>query len=122
MAAGAVTGEAIDRAWAQLQGLIAKATTSGPLEYQYALVAEVSGMYPDVRNGLAYLNAGDVWKYGTTITPGGRYPLAALGAFSLRMDIQSTGTHYQVLAQEKIQLINYAINNGTLPPGNRIFK
>jgi hypothetical protein len=38
------------------------------------------------------------------------------------MDVQPTGTASQVLIQEKILLIGYAIASGSLPPGNRIFK
>ncbi len=121
-AAGAITGEAVDRAWEQLSGLISKAVTLGPLEYQYALVAQTTGLYPDVRNGLVALNAGDVWKYGTSADPSSRYADSALRNLGLSMQVQSTGTKYQVLAQEKMQLIQYAVTNGTLPPGNKIFK
>ena len=121
-ALGAVTGQQLDKAWVQLSGLIAKATTAGPIETQYALVAQSSGLYPDVRNGVVQLNAGDVWKYGTTSDTSNRYPQSALGTLNLRMDVQATGTRYQVLAAEKIKLIQYAIANGQLPPGNKIFK
>nr|WP_249384163.1 hypothetical protein [Chitinivorax sp. B] len=116
-------GEQLDKAWNQLERLVNKANTStSPSETQYALVARVAGAFPDVRNGVAYLNAGDIWKYGTTSDPAGRYSATALNALGLRMLVQSTGTHYEVLAQEKLRLIEYFIANGTLPPGNRIFK
>lgn len=68
------------------------------------------------------MNAGDFWKYGISIDPAGRYPAQALSTLGLRMDIQATGTLPQVYVSEKIQLINYAVSNGSLPPGNRIFK
>ncbi|WP_426117474.1 hypothetical protein [Massilia sp. PWRC2] len=119
---GAAQGQRLDNAWSQLSGLLAKATAAGPLEYQYALIAQRDGAYPDVRNGLVQLKTGDVWKYGTTNDPNNRYVGTSLSTFNLRMDIQSAGTRYQTLAAEKLKLIQYFISNGELPPGNRIFK
>jgi len=122
-ALGASIGTGVDRAWKQLDNLMTKAVTStGPLEYQYALVAKVTGPYPDVRGGLAMLKAGDVWKYGTTNDPKARYSAIALNSLGLDIIVQSQGNHMQVLVAEKIQLIDYAITHGSLPPGNRIFK
>ena len=123
VAAGAVTGLAIEKAWTQLETLVQKsAVATGPSEYQYALVAARPGLYPNVRGGLSTLAAGDVWKYGTSIDPNGRYPLAGVQGLGLQMVVQTTGNHYQVLAQEKAMLIGYALTHGSLPPGNRIFK
>jgi hypothetical protein len=121
-AGGTSFGAAIDRAWDQLNALINNATSTGPMAYQYALVANSTGPYPDVRNGITYLNAGDVWKYGTTVDPSDRYSASALSTLGLSMQLQTTGTVSQVLVQEKIMLIGYAIRNGSLPPGNKIFK
>lgn len=112
----------LDRAWTQLNRLIDKSTDSGPQAYQYALVAQRDGSYLDVRNGITELKAGDVWKYGTTINTDQRYPSSALESLNLRMEIQSSGTPSQVLVQEKLMLINHFISNGSLPPGNKIFK
>ncbi len=120
---GYVTGDQIEKAWKQLNILVSK-ITSGPKEYQYALFAETSGNYPDVRNGgFRHLNAGDVYKYGTSLSPDARYPnnYYQTGG-GLRMEIQYPGTHYQVLAMEKYKLISYAMINGDLPAGNNIFK
>jgi len=123
VAAGAVTGLAIEKAWTQLENLVQKsAVATGPSEYQYALVAARPGLYPNVRGGVSTLAAGDVWKYGTSIDPNGRYPLAGVQGLGLQMVVQTTGNHYQVLAQEKAMLIGYALTHGSLPPGNRIFK
>jgi hypothetical protein len=122
IALGTVTGEAIERAYVQLEGLVAKAIINGPQESQYALVAETTGLFPDVRNGTTTLNAGDVWKYGTSANPADRYSDSALQGLGLRMVVQSTGTKYAVLAQEKMKLIQHAIAHGSLPPGNKIFK
>lgn len=71
---------------------------------------------------MVQLNEGEVWKYGTTMDPAGRYSASALATLGLNMEIQATGTASQVLVQEKIMLIQYAIENGSLPPGNNIFK
>jgi RHS repeat-associated protein len=123
-ALGAVTGQQLDVTWTQFSRLLEKAAnnTTGPTEIQYALVATVAGPYPDVRGGVTTLNVGDVWKYGTAVDPNGRYPLSSLKGLNLKMIEQTTGTRYQVLVREKIMLIQHAIQNGELPPGNRIFK
>jgi hypothetical protein len=68
------------------------------------------------------MNAGEVWKYGITIDPTGRYPAQALSTLGLVMEIQARGTLPQVYVAEKVQLIDYATTHGALPPGNRIFK
>ncbi|MFN9676771.1 MAG: hypothetical protein ACK58C_04055 [Betaproteobacteria bacterium] len=85
-------------------------------------MAERAGLYPTVRGDLVQMNAGDVWKYGMSTDPAGRYTAQALGTLGLRLDIQATGTRPQMYVAEKIQLINYAVSNGSLPPGTRIFK
>jgi len=122
MAAGAVTADAIANAWDQLDTLLTRAANAGPQAVQYALVAERAGLYPTVGGDLVHLDAGEVWKYGISTDPAGRYPAPALSVLGLRMDIQTTGTLPQVYVAEKMQLINYAVTNGALPPGNRIFK
>jgi hypothetical protein len=122
MAAGALTADAIANAWDQLDNLLTNAANAGPQAVQYALVAQRAGLYPTVGGNLVQMNAGDVWKYGISTDPAGRYPAQALSTLGLRMDIQATGTLPQMYVAEKIQLINHAVSNGALPPGNRIFK
>ena len=121
-ALGAVAGGAVDKAWTQLERLVSKATDAGPRAVQYALLAETSGLYPTVRGDLVQLNAGEVWKYGVSTDPANRYPLAGMQGLSLQMEIQATGSLSQVLVAEKVQLIQHFMTNGSLPPGNRIFK
>ncbi len=98
--------------------------TGGSQSYQYALIAESSGYYPDVRNGgTRFLNVGEVYKYGTSVDPDTRYPQAYYSTGrGLLMEVQYTGTAYSVLAMEKYKLIIYAGVNGDLPAGNKIFK
>lgn len=82
----------------------------------------MSGPYPSVRGGIATPTAGDVWKFGTTVDIGGRYAPSARVGLNLKMVEQARGTATHVLIQEKLMLIQHAILNGSLPPGNRIFK
>jgi hypothetical protein len=114
--------KAIKRANASLDKLVSKITSSGPQETQYALIANRAGVYPDVRNGTTTLQAGDVWKYGTTANPGSRYSGSALRALNVTQVTQYRGTRSQTLVVEKLKLINHALKNGSLPPGNKIFK
>jgi hypothetical protein len=122
IALGAVTGAAIERAYSQLDTLISKMISEGPTEFQYALVANASGFYPNVRGGTTFLNAGDVYKYGTTYDLAGRYPMSELIGLNVSIIKQFEGTKSETLVAEKIQLIGYAVSNLRLPPGNRIFK
>ncbi|MQA37923.1 hypothetical protein [Rugamonas aquatica] len=125
-----VLANAIDRradrilaAWEALTLLVAKSeATTGKTEYQYALVVDRDGGYPDVRYGYVKMKALDVWKYGTSLDPDSRYPLSVLKNLGLSMVKESEGTKYQVLTQEKMQLMKYYIEHGELPPGNKIFK
>ncbi|MGA0611560.1 RHS repeat domain-containing protein [Caldimonas sp. KR1-144] len=121
-AAGAAAGAGLEKAWGQLGSLLEKATQSGPQAVQYALVAERGGLYPTVRGESVFLNAGDVWKYGISVNAADRYSGHVLKSLGLQMEIQSSGTLPQVYVAEKIQLINYVMSNGSLPPGNKIFK
>ncbi len=89
---------------------------------QYALVATRSGCYPDVRGGTRYLNAGDVWKYGETTNPAGRYSNAALRSAGLEFIPEFYGTQTEIKIMEKIKIYNYYFAYGQLPPGNRIFR
>lgn len=114
-----------DRAWKQLGRLLSKSEAQPaptPTEFQYALVATRNGAYPDVRNGVTMMTAGEVWKYGTTADPAGRYSATALSNLGLQMIVQTAGNAAQVLTQEKIMLIQYHQATGTLPPGNYRFK
>jgi hypothetical protein len=120
--AGGAAGAVLDTAFDQLEKLLNKVSSNGPMESQYALVARTDGAYPDVRNGMVHLKAGEVWKFGTTADPDGRYSARDLNALNLQMIEQTTGTRSQVLVQEKLRLIEYYIGNGQLPAGNKIFK
>ena len=90
---------------------------------QYALVAKSDGYYPNVRTGKGfYLARGDVWKYGQTSDPNGRYDSSYLENLNLVKVWEFSGTTEECLIMEKIKLYGYYINNGCLPPGNKIFR
>jgi len=111
-----------NRAWAKAEALTTvKAKAGEPQEYQYALRADRAGNFRDLNTGgTIHLNAGDVWKYGTSANPSDRYSTNELKG--LTMEIETTGTAAQVLAQEKIKIIEYVNENGTRPPGNPIYR
>jgi len=117
--------DTINRAYKQLGRLVDKATSEGPEEYQYALIVENDGLYPNLKTGeMDSLWLGDVYKYGISKDPDNRYPDPSIdmNELGLRMEIQYSGTRSQVLTMEKVKLISYFAKNGKLPPGNRIFK
>ena len=88
----------------------------------YSLRAEWSGMYPSVRGGEVWLNKGDVWKYGETTNPDSRYGAKYLYKMGLRYQTETTGTQVQVKVAEKFAIYGYFFSNGSLPPGNSIFR
>ena len=91
--------------------------------FTYELVASNSGYYPNVRGGYVYLNTGDVWKYGET-TSSNRYSQKYLDSTGQGLDMQYLyfGNQMQIKIYEKTLIYNYFFQNGTLPPGNRIFR
>lgn len=92
--------------------------------FQYSLRATTSGNYPNVRGGTLHLNAGDVWKYGETTQGFGRYSDSYLNTIGpgVRMVPEYFGTQTEIKVMEKVKIYNHFFNNGTLPPGNRIFR
>jgi len=71
---------------------------------------------------MIYLNRGDVWKYGESTHPDERYSDSFLKETGVRRVDEFWGTQSQVKVMEKIKIYQYYINNGHLPPGNRIFR
>ena len=102
----------------------------GPTGWQYALTARVSGNYPVFTAGKSlptdkmYLNSGDVWKYGET-TSAQRYDpafLESIGPAGVQFQQQFPGNQMQIKIAEKSKIYNYFLQNGHLPPGNKIFR
>ncbi len=91
----------------------------------YALTVNVSGTYIDVRGNPVYLKAGDVWKYGQTGQGFNRYSdntLRTMIPGGVTMIPQYFGTRTEILVYEKYLIYGHTIMNGSLPPGNRIFR
>ena len=103
-----------------------KAAKTTEVVDQYALRAVEDGFYPVMKRGFAepqggvWLNAGDVWKYGTTMNPSTRYPKSFLEEWGLRYSPQNSGTLQESLASEKANILLYETVHGVLPPGNKV--
>jgi hypothetical protein len=95
---------------------------------QYTLRATVSGDYPiyvwgiKIPVGWKHLEAGEIWKIGTTINPQKRYTQKFLSDNNLRMVEEFAGPYQAVLFMERMKLLNYIVGNGDLPPGNKELK
>ena len=68
------------------------------------------------------MNEGDVWKYGETTQGEDRYTEKFYESMGLEMDPQFFGNQMEIKIQEKIMIYGYFFQNGSLPPGNSIFR
>ncbi|WP_252792784.1 hypothetical protein [Mucilaginibacter flavidus] len=68
------------------------------------------------------LNKGDVWKYGETTDPTGRYDPTYLQTLGVAKVDLFEGTQVQIKIQEKILIYGHFAVHRSLPPGNRIFR
>ena len=101
----------------------------GPSGYQYSLRATTEGEYPVMSSGSSaptgttHLSAGAVWKYGET-TSSDRYSDSQLKQVGpgVKQVNEFSGTQRQIKMMEKAKIYNYFFQNGTLPPGNKIFR
>ncbi len=105
----------------EIKGIMSKPRNK-KLTETYALVANSDGYYPNVRGGNVYLRKGEVWKYGQTSDSEHRYTPKYMTDYNLRMDDLFWGTKEECLIVEKIKIYGYYIDNGCLPPGNKIFR
>ena len=115
--------EGITRAYNSINTMATKTMECRP-GYVYHLVAESDGLYPNVRGGNVHLKAGETWKIGETINGQGRYTQSYLKNLKVNMEIRSAimTDKCQLWIEEKRQLIKYASQHGSLPPGNKMFK
>lgn len=109
----------VDKMHKEIAGI--KQRAAGPMGTQYALTAKTSGYYPNVRSGTTYLKAGEVWKYGET-TSSDRYSAKYLRTMGLNFTPQFFGNQMEIKIQEKVMIYSYFFGNGSLPPGNSIFR
>lgn len=68
------------------------------------------------------LGVGDVWKYGETTNPAGRYTSGQLSGWGVRQVNEFYGNQVQIKVMEKTKIYGYFLQNGHLPPGNKIFR
>ena len=114
----------IEKMSAEIQGIMSKPRGNDAAEV-YALVAKKDGHYPNLRTGeLVYLKQGDVWKYGQTSNSSTRYPDKNIDLNKLGLDKveEFIGTKEECLIVEKLKIYGYYLENGYLPPGNKIFR
>ncbi|MEX2410044.1 MAG: hypothetical protein WD607_01515, partial [Candidatus Paceibacterota bacterium] len=93
--------------------------------FVYELRVNQPGTYINVRGVPVQMNAGDVWKYGETTKGFGRYSQSTLnnmipGGVSMIPIFQ--GNVVEIKIQEKIMIYGYSMMNGSLPPGNSIYR
>ena len=90
--------------------------------YTYKLIVKKDSMYRNVRTGQDIpMKRGDVWKIGESLHPADRYSDHSYES-RFFMDKIYYGTKTQILIKEKKELLKYYLQNGHLPPGNKIFK
>jgi hypothetical protein len=95
---------------------------------QYALIATEPGFRPVMRRGFTqpqgqvWMEAGEVWKFGTTKSPSTRYSPTYLADRGLLYRTQSTGTLQEALSAERTAIQKYLETQGRLPPGNKIIR
>jgi hypothetical protein len=96
-----------------------------PTGFTYELRVNQSGNYIDVRGNKVSLNSGDVWKYGETSSATDRYSRSELNTMvpgGVYMEPIFFGNQVETKVQEKIMIYGYTLMNGSLPPGNKIFR
>ena len=108
-----------------------KTKAGGAQGYMYSLTALSSGEYPVMSWGHKLptsnveLGFGDVWKFGETSSKSDRYSSSvkeAIGIGGVQENQLYFGNQVQIKVAEKIAIYGYFLNNGHLPPGNKIFR
>ena len=95
---------------------------------QYALRATNSGFYPVMQRGfskaqgLQYLEQGEVWKFGTTKNPFTRYTESYKNSIGEGVEYfrEFKGLKSEAVQLQNMKIMNYLLQNGHLPPGNKI--
>ena len=118
---GALASYYIMKMQREIEGIERRA--GGPQGYQYSLRSTIASRYIcfNCFSGSMNLAVGDVWKFGET-TSRSRYSDAYLTRGSLRMLPEFYGNQVQIKVVEKMKIYNYFLQNGHLPPGNKIFR
>jgi hypothetical protein len=106
----------------EIEGIMRRA--GGPQGFQYSLRATSTGNYPcfTCGSGIKALNIGDIYKYGETTQGTGRYSQNYLNSNRVQMFPEFYGNQVQIKVMEKNKIYSYFLQNGHLPPGNKIFR
>ena len=90
---------------------------------QYALVADIDGIYPCPscsNEGTIWLFNGEVWKYGVSVNgEAGRYTIGFLRSNHLRYEMQFKGGLTECYKQEKIKIFTYPTLPENLKRGDK---
>lgn len=100
-----------------------------PTHKLYTLRALEDGLY-DVYEwgkqrpvGKVPLKKGDIWKIGETEIGKQRYRRSELDAWGVEMKDESVGSKPVIKGKERQQIFYYMmLNNGKLPPGNKMIR
>lgn len=107
----------------EIEGITRRA--GGPMGVQYSLRATTTGSYPCYTclfsGGSKNLVVGEVWKFGET-TQSSRYTDTYLRTTRVSFVPEFYGNQVQIKVVEKMKIYNYFLQNGHLPPGNKIFR
>jgi RHS repeat-associated protein len=119
---GFVAAYYIEKMEKEIEGIQQK--VGGPPGAQYSLKATATGNYPcfNCPTGNMTLDKGDVWKYGETTNISGRYYDSYLNGLGVKQENEFFGNQVQIKVMEKKKLYSYFLQNGHLPPGNKIFR
>lgn len=113
-------------------GKIATTELANPLSRvveQYSLRALADGWYPVMKRGTkdaveaTWLQAGEVWKFGTTVNPGTRYSqtyLDSIGTRGVQYVREFGGALNEAITVQNMKIKNFLRQTGELPPGNKI--
>jgi len=101
-----------------------KRRAGGPQGFQYSLRATSTGAYTcyTCGSGSMNLSLGGVWKYGETTQGTGRYSQSFLNTNRVQLFPEFFGNQVQIKVMEKTKIYGYFLQNGHLPPGNKIFR
>lgn len=69
-----------------------------------------------------FLNADEIWKIGETTRFSARYANKYYKMMGVEMIVQKRGSQREMKKEEKIHIYQYYLENGHLPPGNKIFR
>jgi RHS repeat-associated protein len=120
--AGGIAAYYVAKMEAEIEGIMRRA--GGPQGFQYSLRATTTGAYTcyTCGSGSMNLSLGDVWKYGETTQGTGRYSQNFLNTNRVQLFPEFYGNQVQIKVMEKNKIYGYFLQNGHLPPGNKIFR